>query len=206
MIQTTKTKYDENGILQDDFKGRHENHKKISTELHNDIKDHINSIPRIDSHYLRALTSREYIEGSKTITDLYRDFQKQQSERGGAGKFCMYYKIFTTEFNLGFYQPKKDQCDLCTVYHSSTPEQKEQLQKEFDTHSSEKRLSRVEKEFDRQNISKSNKVAVYDLQAVMQCPNGEVSSFYYKSKLNSYNFTITELTKKDTKAQKSSIE
>ncbi|CAF4948227.1 unnamed protein product [Pieris macdunnoughi] len=29
----------------------------------------------------------------------------------------------------------------------------------------------------------------------MQSPNGETSAFYYKSKLNSYNFTITELSK-----------
>lgn len=60
----------------------------------------------------------------------------------------------------------------------------------------EKQLSRVEKDTDRQNISASKKV-VYDLQAVMQCPNGDISSFYYKPKLNSFNFTLTELTKKD---------
>ena len=36
-------------------------------------------------------------------------------------------------------------------------------------------------------------VAVYDLQAVMQLPQGDVSTFYYKSKLNVLNFTIYDM-------------
>lgn len=49
---------------------------------------------------------------------------------------------------------------------------------------------------DRQNINEVNICAVYDLQAVMQCPTGDTSSFYYKSKLNCFNFTIVEMLKK----------
>lgn len=30
-------------------------------------------------------------------------------------------------------------------------------------------------------------VAVYDLQAVMPIPKGQISSFYYKSKINCFN-------------------
>lgn len=37
---------------------------------------------------------------------------------------------------------------------------------------------------------------MFDLQAVLQSPRGDTSAFYYKSKLNSYNFTITLLNKK----------
>ena len=36
-------------------------------------------------------------------------------------------------------------------------------------------------------------VAMYDLQAVMQLPKGDVSVFYYKSKLNVLNFTIYDI-------------
>lgn len=202
MIETTKSKYDENGIVQEDYRGRHENHKKISAELVNDIKNHINSIPRIESHYLRATSSREYINGAKTIADLFKDFKDQQTERGkDTGKYCTYYKIFTTEFNLGFYTPKKDQCDLCMSFANATSEQKEQLKNQVEVHLKEKQLSRIEKDADRQKVSTTNKVVVYDLQAVMQCPNGDLSSFYYKSKLNCLNFTITELGIKDSNAQ-----
>lgn len=40
---------------------------------------------------------------------------------------------------------------------------------------------------------RSIKVAVYDLQAVHQCPKEEVSVFYYKSKLNVLNLTVYDL-------------
>lgn len=39
-------------------------------------------------------------------------------------------------------------------------------------------------------------MAVYDLQAVFQIPKGEVSAFYYRSKLNVFNFTIFNLKSK----------
>lgn len=60
----------------------------------------------------------------------------------------------------------------------------------------EKKLSRNEKHDDRFKIDDKNKVLVFDLQAVLQSPRGDTSSFYYRSKLNSYNFTITLLNKK----------
>lgn len=126
MIQTTKSKYDVNGIVLEDFRGKHENHKKIPAELVSDIREHIKSIPRIESHYLRNNSVREYyIDGSKTITDLYKDFKNHQAERGReAGKYCSYYKIFTTQFNIGFHQPKKDLCDLCMTFDNTSAEQK----------------------------------------------------------------------------------
>lgn len=40
-------------------------------------------------------------------------------------------------------------------------------------------------------------VAVYDLQATMPCLRGDVSNFYYISKVNVLNFTITDLKTKD---------
>lgn len=57
----------------------------------------------------------------------------------------------------------------------------------------EKQLSRKEKRSDKSRVSKTIIVAVFDLQAVLPTPRGDVSLFYYKSKLNKYNFTIYEL-------------
>lgn len=39
------------------------------------VRNHIKSIPRIESHYLRAQTTKEFIDGGKTIADLHRDYQ-----------------------------------------------------------------------------------------------------------------------------------
>ncbi|GFV25435.1 uncharacterized protein TNCV_1147051 [Trichonephila clavipes] len=55
-----------------------------------------------------------------------------------------------------------------------------------------KDLSRLEKENDKKSTD-STVVAVYDPQAVLSCPQGEASSYYYTSKLAVYNLTIAEL-------------
>lgn len=91
------------------------------------------------------------------------------------------------------------QCDLCLSYNNSINEKKIELEEKFNKHIEEKSLSRIEKQKDRQNITKNDKVVIYDLEAVLQCPRGDSSAFYYKSKLNSYNLTLTELTKSSSK-------
>ncbi|CAB3251415.1 unnamed protein product [Arctia plantaginis] len=163
----------------------------------------INSIPRIESHYLRASTSREYISGSKSISDLFRDFQEQQNNKSRqSGKFHLFYEIFTTQFNIGFFQPEKDQCDLCLQYKNSTADQRLALKQKYDTHLEEKALSREKKKKDRMNVDEFHLCVCYDVHAIMQSPNGDTSSFYYKSKLNSQHFTLTELNKlKENKSE-----
>lgn len=61
----------------------------------------------------------------------------------------------------------------------------------YDQHLHEKTLSRIEKQRDKEDANAV--VAVYDLQAVVQLPKGDVSVFYYKSKLNALNFTVYDL-------------
>lgn len=196
MIRTVINKSKNNNYMEDDKRGKHNQHKRVSDDLKNDIKDFINSIPRIESHYLRASTSREYISGGKTIAELFRDFEKLQKEKSReAGKFNTFYEVFTTQFNIGFFQPKKDQCDLCLQYHNSVGDQKRTLKEKYETHHEEKLLSREEKKMDRKNVDEYNLCVCYDVQAIMQSPNGDTSSFFYKSKLNSLNFTMTELNK-----------
>ncbi|XP_069362181.1 uncharacterized protein [Maniola hyperantus] len=117
MIHTIRINTNENGFVLEERRGKHGNNKTLNPELVTDIKSHIESIPRVESHYLRAQTTKEYIPGGKTIKDLYRDFANSQAENGkDTGNYITYYKIFTTEYNLSFYSPKKDQCDLCASF------------------------------------------------------------------------------------------
>ncbi|CAG4992770.1 unnamed protein product [Colias eurytheme] len=200
MIFTIQHKVSDGGFMLEDFRGKHHSHKTLPSELLDDIRKHIKSIPKIESHYVRATSSKEYIDGGKTIKDLYSDFVKQQEENNKeTGNYIAYYKIFTLEFNLSFFQPKKDQCDLCESFKNSTDEKKRELEDKYNKHIEEKSLSRIEKQEDRKKVTKDNIVAIYDLEAVLQCPRGDTSAFYYKSKLNNYNLTLTELTQTESK-------
>ncbi|CAH2094194.1 unnamed protein product [Euphydryas editha] len=180
-----------------DLRGKHNNHHKIDASLKAGVKAHINSIPRIESHYCRAQTKREYIEGGLTVAAMHRNYvEKCSLENKPHVTYQIYYNIFRNEFNISFWKPKKDQCEECTAFNNS--EDKALLQQKHEEHLKEKSLSRAQKEKDKENVSENFIVAVYDLQAVLPCPRGDVSSFYYIPKINLLNFTITQLGSKAT--------
>lgn len=190
----TVMKKKNNGFIELESRGKHSNHFKVNPEIKHSVRRHINSIPRMESHYLRANTSREYIEGGKSLADLHRDYQQEQTNMGEpSANLMMYSRIFNEEFNISFFSPKKDLCNLCESYKNAPDDPA--IKKLYDTHQEEKLLSRKSKEEDKVNITnnKSLLLASFDLQSVMPCPKGNLSIFYYKSKLNSYNFTICEI-------------
>lgn len=172
-----------------DQRGRHGNHAKVDENIRKDAKAFIEAIPKIDSHYTRARSKRHFIDGSKTIADIHRDYAEQcKAQNKPFATYVTFYRIFTTEFNISFFIPKKDLSDVCEAHKNSTDEEKEANKENYETHIKEKQLSRLEKESDKN--SSDTIVAVYDLEAVFQCPKGEISVFYYKSKLNVLNLTV----------------
>lgn len=196
-IRTVIEKRTESATVLTDLRGKHENHKKLEESIREGIKNHINSIPRIESHYTRARSSREYIEGGKSLADLHRDYVEEcKTKNVSHGKYLMYHKIFNEEFNISFFSPKKDQCATCATYVNASDSEKERLKDVYENHISEKDLSRNEKQIDKEKVNENYVVACFDLQAVLQCPRGDISVFYYLSKLNVFNFTVYECKKK----------
>lgn len=80
---------------------------------------------------------------------------------------------------------------FCESYQNADEEAKADKLNEKNIHESEKQQSRIEKSRDKKN-AQSNlcKVACFELQAVLPTPCGEISSFYYKSKLSTYNLSF----------------
>ncbi|CAG9814764.1 unnamed protein product [Phaedon cochleariae] len=103
--------------------------------------------------------------------------------------------------NNGFFSPKKDQCDLCESYKNASNDERIKLEEKYNKHSEEKDLSRKVKTEDKEKAKEHGVIlAVYDLQAVLPVPMGQTSAFFYKSRLNCYNFTITNIGNDQTKS------
>lgn len=129
----------EAGFVTDDFRGKHKNHHHVADEIKEAVREHIKSIPRIESHYLRQQTTREYIEGGKTLTQLYSDYKDEcLSKQLPYANLAMYSTIFNTEYNISFFVPKKDQCDFCETYNNSDMQEKEVLEEKYKMHQEEK--------------------------------------------------------------------
>ncbi|CAG9765712.1 unnamed protein product [Ceutorhynchus assimilis] len=200
MIRNIAKKRDQSFIVGSNMKGKHNNQPKLDSSLKQAVKDHINSIPRVESHYLRNQTKREYFEGSLNVSSLYRLYKEKCLNEGSAAyvKKSAYENIFNADFNIGFHKPKKDQCSTCETFRNSNEEDRKQIEKSHLKHLKDKDLSREEKAKDVQEAKteKDKMVAVYDLEAVLPSPCGEISDFYYKSKLATYNFTVYDIAQK----------
>lgn len=182
------------GVSANDKRGQHDNHSKISEEVQESVRAHINFIPRIESHYLRAQTTREFIDGGLTVAEMHRNYESQRKlVNKTPANYDAYFRIFTTQFNIGFHVPKKDQCDQCVSYNNLTGDEKLAEEENYKKHQEEKELSRQEKAKDIEESKREGNqiVAIYDLQAVMPVPLGNSSAFFYHSKLNCYNFTVS---------------
>ncbi|GBO24300.1 hypothetical protein AVEN_57088-1 [Araneus ventricosus] len=95
----------------------------------------------VESHYCRAHTKKEYLGSHLSIGKMYELFLQQCcTERITAVRKSMYYRIFVTEFNLGFHSPKSDRCDLYQKFKVAKQTQTltDDMKYEYDVHQTSK--------------------------------------------------------------------
>lgn len=97
--------------------GKRVAHNKTSDDIHDGVWNHINSFPKVDSHYCRSDTKRQYLNSSLS-TKKKHELYREASPDNKASAFY-YRKIFNEEFNLGFHQPSKDARDSCDIYYKA---------------------------------------------------------------------------------------
>lgn len=154
------------------------------------LREFLNSLPKLPSHYCRKSSSKLYLEPVlHSISDLYQIYVNHEKEHG---KDPLTRKVFDAvfkEMNISIYKPKKDQCDMCFAYKAGNLSQNE-----YDEHQVEKDKAREEKNKDKDlSIKGEIHVLAMDLQAVKVCPFLNASALYFKTKLTVHNFTIYDL-------------
>lgn len=89
------------GVLDGKLRGKHGNQPTIYPQIKQSVLDFINSVPRIESHYLRAQTTREFISSDKCLADLYRDLKSIRENNGlPFATVSTFNRIFNTDFNI----------------------------------------------------------------------------------------------------------
>ncbi|XP_053395869.1 uncharacterized protein LOC128556009 [Mercenaria mercenaria] len=190
------------GFPTDDSRGKHNvRPNKIHSTIIDDIKDHINSFPRVESHYCRKSSVKEYLDSELNLTKMYELYVEQCHKNNYVpASLHKYRQIFNTQFNIAFNKPLKDQCDLCAEFHSTPDNEKSHLMvKKFERHIRNKNLARQSKDADK-SLSQANPshvTACFDLQQVITLPKAKQSSMYYASKLNNYNLSVYSLGSKE---------
>ncbi|CAG9828166.1 unnamed protein product [Diabrotica balteata] len=98
------------------------------------VKDHINSFPRIESHYCKRDSTKNYLNADLNISIMYRLYQDfcTSNSLSPLSKF-VYQSIFHDfEPTLAFYRPKKDQCSVCNAFNQT--KEKDPLREEYEKH------------------------------------------------------------------------
>lgn len=88
-------KKNEKGFLEYEIRGKHGKQPTVDPEVKHGARKFNENIPRIESHYLRAQTTREFIYSNKCLVDLYRDY-KEARQRGNLtfANSAMFNRIF----------------------------------------------------------------------------------------------------------------
>ena len=160
----------------------------VPEEVKNGIRRHIKSIPRVEAHYVRADTNKEYIsQWGLSVTALYRKYIEQcEADETTPAKLHLYRHIFNTEFNIAFHFPKKDRCDKCEeIKANQRPTNEEKAG--YDAHIRGKLETKEERDRDRASIDTF--AVCFDLENVFALPRANVSNFFYRRKLNVFNMT-----------------
>ena len=106
-IRTALTKKNDTGFLEADLRGKHGKQPTVDPEVKDSVRQFIKSVQRIESHYLRAQSNCEYIEGGRNLADIYRDYKEQQERQElPFANSVMFNRIFNNEFKISFYSPK----------------------------------------------------------------------------------------------------
>lgn len=108
----------------------------------------LNTLPKLESHYFRANTSKLYLEPNWTSkTDLYNFYCNDYCTTHNTTPMSIYvFCKAIEEQNIGLFQPKKDACDICTAFDTGNLSQEE---KEHDSMKKEARMEKKE-----QNVRK----------------------------------------------------
>ncbi|XP_073956599.1 uncharacterized protein [Choristoneura fumiferana] len=202
ILKTAWKKYDGSTIIEEDQRGRHDNHKTILTDsMIQSVCDHVRAFTPVESHYTRKSSQKLYLPGELSIAKmhkLYLEWFDADKYTCKASKERQYRDIVNSNFNLGFHIPKKDQCDECHIFRQKK-NATEQEKVAFEQHERNKKIARNMKSQDKKTAVESNgKVvtAVFDFQKVLSCPHGDINVFYYKRKLSCFNFTVFDMGKK----------
>ena len=178
---------------------------KYKPDVLDGVRDHINSFPRIASHYCRSNTKREYLESSLNLSKMYKLY-RNKSINAGFKEFASQWKYddaFSKEFNIGFHKPKKDLCDRCEKWKtlSAGGLMTDKDREEQSAHDSSRSETRQIRSQDMENCDAEVLLVSFDVENVFALARLNVSSAFYKRKLNTYNMTaVVNKTKKGYRA------
>lgn len=165
-------------------------HLRIVNQKLNQPKDFLDALPKLESHYCRASSSRLYLEPMWTTkSQLYSAYVDDWCKNRNIKpiSIALFYHAMSDK-NVSLFRPKKDQCDICESYRLKNTDEIT-----YTEHLKRKEDARQEKMLDKDK----DYVFTMDLQSLLLTPKNNSSLLYYRSKLAVHNFKIFNIKTRD---------
>lgn len=191
-----------------DQRGKHNNRPhQLTREQKQSVRDHINLIPKYQSHYSRADNlGKVYLNCDMTIARLYKEFYLPWCEECQINpvKESVYRKIFCTEFNIGFKFPKSDTCKTCdetaikldNAVKTGNQSDIKKITQDLNLHKCRATAmqSLLKYEIEDSKLNKQKCVLSFDLQQALPIPKLTTGPAFYCRKVWLYNLGIHDCT------------
>lgn len=196
-LQTLVTRKKNGEVVFEEKRGKFAKPRKLNSEVIEKIKQHINSIPRSESHYSRAKSTKEYLSPDLNIHRLFQAFKSANPSINVS--YRDYAKVFKEGFpQLSFRPPRSDTCRTCDRLQceiktcKTSPESRIAKTKLEQHHrKSEKAMGLLKDESTTSQMPGSNtSVVCIDLEQVLFVPTLVHSDMFYKRQLSCYNFCV----------------
>ena len=195
------------GTSKPDQRGKHAPGIKTAEEKVELVRQNINSLQTVSSHYSRAKSKdRKYLPpglNKQILYTMYKQWLVREGHRSDmAVSFWKFEDIFDKQFNIGFAPPKTDSCNTCDKLDieiqacdpRSDDTRLRALVVEKTVHKTKANVAqKILKEF-KSDKSKLNNPATavicMDLQQTLPTPKLTTGLQYYKRKMWTYNFGV----------------
>lgn len=157
-----------------------------------EVREHLDSFPRFQSHYARAKCDRSFLPNTLTLKIMFEEYKIKYPTKP-VSRF-----IYEREFHamgLKIKPLKIDTCQRCdrldmAIKYAKTEEEKRELEVEQELHHRKAEKAKTQKQLDTESASKEHVVLAFDLQQCLPTPHLQSSVVFYKRQLWTYNLTI----------------
>lgn len=202
-VRTVLAKETPSGIVKVDKRGKKPPGNKMKGDRRQLVKDHIESLATVSSHYSRAKSPfRKYMPPGSSISGCYEAYQEwlHKYHSGETPVLESYYHhVFVNDYNIGVEPPTVDECNTCAKHKLEIAQLKKSeptspririLEADQNAHLLRQKVAQQMMEGYKGNTDESIEVICVDLQQALPTPKLTCNSQYYKRKMWTYNLGI----------------
>lgn len=191
-LKNNETLYDKRGI--------HKNRPHaIKDQVREDIREHISSFPKQESHYSRGKIQKECLSSDLNITIMYNLFKDKYPNNNNVS-LRTYSAVFHDDFKLRFGLPRSDTCAYCDKMYiklcaADSDEEVNKITNEVTIHhmKAEQGYSSLRDDKTAAETDHNLVVLCTDLEQVLFSPNLKHSNVFYQRQYSCYNYAVHDV-------------